>query len=102
MIGQALLEGLPGESLVRAGVADLLAQRRTIAALVVSVARARLARAGVVPEHVPRISEKPELDLYDALRSQPGDAYSRYNALIRELVSFVSALDHRLHSTARR
>jgi hypothetical protein len=34
------------------------------------------------------------------LRGQSGDAYSRYNALIRELVSFEYALDHRRRQVA--
>jgi len=40
------------------------------------------------------------LQLYRLLRQQGGDAYSRYNALLRELVSFESALDHRCRQFA--
>jgi hypothetical protein len=38
--------GLPGEMLVRQGVADLRAGRRTIAACAVDIARSRFHRAG--------------------------------------------------------
>jgi hypothetical protein len=38
---------------------------------------------------------EPELQLYRLLRREEGDAYSRYNALVRELVSFEAALDRR-------
>jgi len=38
---------------------------------------------------------EPERQLYRLLRQEGGDAYSRYNALIRELVSFEQALDRR-------
>jgi hypothetical protein len=42
------------------------------------------------------MQEEVELQLYRLLRREGGDAYSRYNALIRELVSFESALDQRI------
>jgi hypothetical protein len=35
-----------------------------------------------------------EHDLYALLGQEEGDPYSRYNALLRELVSFERALDH--------
>jgi hypothetical protein len=93
-----LLAGLPGEALMRAGIADLAAGRRTWAACLVDVARTRLSRAGLIPASAPPASQTAELELYALLRGEGGDAYSRYNALIRELVSFESALDRRLHS----
>ena len=46
---------------------------------------------GVVASSFP----EPERQLYRLLREEGGDAYSRYNALIRELVSFEQALDRR-------
>jgi hypothetical protein len=36
-----------------------------------------------------------ELELYRMLCQAGGDAYSRYNALLRRLVSFEQALDRR-------
>jgi hypothetical protein len=44
---------------------------------------------------VPNCFAEPERQLYRLLREEGGDAYSRYNALIRELVSFEQALDRR-------
>lgn len=100
-----LIRGLPGEALLRAGLADLAAGRRSIARCLVHVAWPRLVRAGLVapsdaastlePEH------EPELELYRLLRGESGDAYSRYNALLRELVSFELALDRRLAARTR-
>ena len=87
--------GLPGAELIRDGMRDVLGARLTIPALVVSIARERLARAGVLPESAPVISADPERELYRLLRAEGGDAYSRYNALIRELGSFLSALQAR-------
>jgi hypothetical protein len=43
---------------------------------------------------------EPEIRLYRLLRGQGGDAYSKYNTLLRELASFESALDHRQRRVA--
>jgi len=90
-----LLQGLPGEALVREGMADFQAGRPTIAACLIGIARPRLSRAGLIPRDTGSGSADWELQLYRLLRQQGGDAYSRYNALLRELVSFESALDFR-------
>ena len=89
-----LLTDLPGEELVRQGLADIVAGRRTPTACLVSIASPRLLRAGVLPSGAPLI-EEAELALYRLLRAEGGDAYSRYNSLLRELVSFEQALDRR-------
>ena len=91
-----LIAGLPGESLVREGLADCQAGRCTVAACLIGVAGPRLTRAGLLPAAVVSRLREPELQLYRLLRQQGGDAYSRYNALLRELVSFESALDLRV------
>jgi hypothetical protein len=98
MTNDELMAGLPGEQLVRTGISDLVAGRRTVASLLVSVAGARLARSGLWPDTARAASDDPEVDLYRMLRREGGDAYSRYNALIRELVSFEQALDRRLRA----
>jgi hypothetical protein len=90
-----LIAGLPGEALVREGLADCQAGRSTIPACLIDIARPRLARAGLIPADKVCLQIEPELHLYHLLRQQGGDAYSRYNALMRELVSFESALDLR-------
>jgi len=95
MISDQLLQGLPGAELIREGVHDVIGERITIPALVVSIARARLTRVGVVPNAAPVMADEPERELYRLLRPESGDAYSRYNALVRELTSFLSALDVR-------
>lgn len=95
MTADVRFDGLPGEQLIRDGVRDLVGARLTIPALVVCIARARLARAGVLPDSAPVISANPERELYRLLRAEHGDAYARYNALLRELASFVSAFEAR-------
>ncbi len=93
-----LIGGLPGEELVRRGLADFRAGQATIFSCLVRIARPRLSRAGLMPESAPDESSQPELELYDLLMREPGDAYSRYNALLRELASFENALDWRSRS----
>jgi len=90
-----LIAGLPGETLVRQGLADLQSGRRTISACLVGIARGRLRHAGLLVGTEALAPEEPELQLYRLLRHEGGDAYSRYNSLLRELVSFEQALDRR-------
>ena len=88
------ISGLPGESLIRQGLADLAAARATVPALLLRIGRGRLVQAGLIRSDMDECADA-ELRLYDLLRSEGGDAYSRYNALVRELVSFEQALEHR-------
>lgn len=86
-------ESLPGGELIREGLTDFQSGRCTIPACLVGMARTRLNRAGLLPESVSNPIAEPERQLYRLLREAGGDAYSRYNALVRELVSFENALD---------
>ena len=90
-----LMLGLPGEALLREGLADFQSGRYTIPACLVGMARSRLGRAGLIAGALASSFPEPERQLYRLLRQEGGDAYSRYNALIRELVSFEQALDRR-------
>lgn len=90
------MAGLPGEALVRRGLEDLASRRRTAAACLAEIAAPRLRRAGLLRSATStRYRIEPELRLYRILRRRSGDAYTRYNALVRELVSFEQALDRR-------
>jgi hypothetical protein len=84
---------LPGADLFDAGVADLRAGLESPEALLVAIARERLIDVGFA---VPRIlSERPAHRLYDLLaENDPNDAHSRYNALLRRIVSFARAAEH--------
>ena len=83
---------LPGEDLIDEGVRDLRAERETIAALLVAIGSPRLRRLGIeLPDTLP---ENPEHRLYELLaKDEPDSAHSRYNALIRRLVSFEQAAE---------
>jgi hypothetical protein len=91
-----LFQGLPGETLVRKGLADFESGQCTVPACLVAIARSRLIDAGLIAPGNPGTITEPERQLYRLLRKSDGDAYSKYNALLRELVSFEQALDHRL------
>ena len=85
-------EALPGGDLVERGLRDLRGGVVSVEALLVSVGAPRLRAAGVeVPE--PALPD-PEHSLYLRLAEEdPDAAHSRYNALIRRLVSFERALE---------
>ena len=79
-------EALPGGDLIETGLADLSRGVVSIEALLVSVGSPRLRRIGF---DIPRTIAEPEDRLYERLaESDPDSAHSRYNALIRRLVSF--------------
>lgn len=85
-------EGLPGEELIIVGFNDLREKRVTIESLLVSVGKPRLQGLGFdFPEfEIPN----PEHTLYDLLAEEDSDsAHSKYNALIRRLVSFERAAE---------
>jgi hypothetical protein len=82
--------GLPGAELIEAGLADLTSRVESVPALLVAVGAPRLRQLGVA---VPETPPDPEHRLYALLaRDDPDSAHSRYNALIRRLVSYERAL----------
>jgi hypothetical protein len=86
------LQALPGAELITAGLRDLAAGTASAEALLVSIGAPRLRRAGLA---IPSIGvDNPEHALFALLAaSDPDAAHSRYNALIRQLVSFERALE---------
>lgn len=80
----------PGDELVRRGIRDLERGIESVESLLVSVGAPRLRRVGL---QVPNPFPSPEQRLYLLLGERHGDAaHSRYNALIRRLVSFERAV----------
>jgi hypothetical protein len=85
------LEHLPGGDLVAKGLEDLAHSRVTVEALLVSIGAPRLRDRGVL---LTAPLDEPEQRLYELLaREDPDSAHSRYNALLRRLTSFESALE---------
>jgi hypothetical protein len=86
------LTGLPGSDLIEAGLADLANGVESISALLVAIGSPRLRDLGLTAPPTPA---HPEHRLYHLLAAENSDAaHGRYNALIRRLVSFESALAH--------
>ena len=82
---------LPGVELVERGTADLAAGRETVESLLVAIAASRLEALG---HSLGAVVSSPEHRLYSLLAAEePDDAHSRYNALIRRLVSYERAAE---------
>ena len=100
-VQQPALDDLPGAELVHAGIEALHAvacgERDDFSqeALLVAIGAKRLRAAGLALPDVPRWPKQPELALYETIRDAHSDAHSRYNALIRRLVSFERAFEAR-------
>ena len=87
------LTSLPGHELVLRGIDDLARRVESPEALLVSMGAPRLRRAGI---EVPEPFESPSHRLYGLLAEEdPDSAHGRYNALVRQLVSFERAADAR-------
>lgn len=82
---------LPGDDLVAEGIRDLERGVESEEALLVSIGAPRLSRLGLV---IPSPLPDPEHRLYARLAATDRrSAHSRYNALIRRLVSFERAAE---------
>ena len=91
---------LPGEELIRRGLEDLAAGVESVAALLVSIGAPRLTAVGLT---IPNPFPSPEHRLYALLSAEePASAHSRYNALIRRLVSYESGAELRNSRRDRR
>ncbi|MBV8516781.1 MAG: hypothetical protein JO197_05185 [Acidobacteria bacterium] len=81
-------DALPGADLIRDGLRDLERGVESIPALLVLVGAPRLRTLGFDVPELP-IDGYPEHRLYHVIAADdPDAAHSRYNALIRKLVSF--------------
>lgn len=83
--------GLPAADLVEKGIADLEAGTESIESLLVSIGAPRLT---ALRFDVGSPIASPEHRLFALLQAEGGDeAHSRYNALVRRLVSFERAAE---------
>lgn len=85
---------LPGAEIVAPGLEDLAAGRDTEQAAAVAMAARRLREAGL---EVPEYTQNPPAAhrLYERLaEADRRTAHSRYNAIVRRMASFASALEH--------
>ncbi len=81
---------LPGGDLLRQGIEELRNGKESVASLLVAIGAPRLRLLGVP---IPEITiAEAEHRLYELLeRTDSDSAHSRYNALVRRLVSFERA-----------
>ena len=97
------LADLPGGDLISAGLADLPAGRESIGAYLVAIGATRLRRLGLPVPPGDALPTEAEIGLYRLLcRSEGSGAYSQYNSLIRQLVSFERALEQRTQPRGER
>ena len=85
-------DALPGADLIERGLTDLRECRETVESLLVAIGAPRLRRIGLtLPDTLPA---HPEHRLYALLARDDSDsAHSRYNALVRRLVSYERAAE---------
>ena len=75
-----VIETLPGGDLVQRGLADYAAGLVTQFSCLVAIGWPRVERAGLdMPAAASERFPQPEIQLYQLLGGEPGDAYSRYN-----------------------
>ncbi len=85
-------DSMPGAELVRKGLDDLAAGTKSDESLLVQIGAPRLRRHGFVVTDAD--APGAEIELYARLSARgPDAAHSRYNALIRLLVSFERAVE---------
>lgn len=91
-MGAIDVSGFPGGEFIRQGLDHLSEGFESEAALLVQIGAPRLRRLGLDVRQFD--GEPPEHKLYKLLAaSDPDSAHSRYNALIRRLVSFERAME---------
>jgi len=83
---EQLPPSLPGYEIIAPGYEDLKQNRETVGALLLSMSRPNLERMGIF---LPAVIQEPDVKLYRFLQKEHDDnAHSRYNSLIRLLISF--------------
>jgi hypothetical protein len=89
-------DGLPGADRILRGLRDVAENRRTVEAMLVSVASRRLRELGLPVPPEERLTAEPELALYELLGSMSTDPYYAFRAALAELDSFLAGLEARL------
>ncbi|MGI8462362.1 MAG: hypothetical protein ACR2OC_12145 [Solirubrobacterales bacterium] len=88
------LQALPGAEIILEGLADLDSGRETECSDAVLMASARLRAAGLDITSPPMETVAAHR-LYDRLaEADPRNAHSRYNAIVRRVVSFARAVEN--------
>ncbi len=89
-----MYDHLPGGEILRDGLRDLESGKHSVTAMLVLIARPRLAGHGIQVPDGWAMSHCPEHELYRLLVVEHGpEAYRHYRSLLRRLVSLENALD---------
>lgn len=96
-----LLVDLPGEELIRPGLDDFCAKRKTIESLLVAIISNRLRKYGILHCEDKDLPIEAEHQLYFLLVAQSADPYSQYRAYTGRMAKFENALDHRVSRLAK-
>lgn len=87
------VEELPGAELILQGMADARAGKLTVFVCLLWIAMPTLRWSGFDLTAVSAAPcPDPELTMYRLLRNEGGDAFARYNSLLRRIVSFEQSL----------
>lgn len=90
------LNDLPAADMIREGLADLAERRESVASYLVQIGSLKMRRCGIEVSVSDEDALEADHRLYALLGREHGnDAHRRYNALLRELVSFERALEAR-------
>ena len=93
MTRETIPANLPGHELIERGLDDLEKGVESVEALLVLIGSPRLRDLGIPAPLCVADKNPPEHRLYDLLARENSDAaHSKYNALVRRLVSFERAL----------
>ena len=97
------IEHLPGADLIAQGLTDARAGKLTVFVCLIWIAMPALQRSGLLPSDCALTPcQDPELTMYRLLQREGGDAFGRYNALLRRLVSFERSLGASVLPVAKR
>lgn len=87
---------LPAADLIREGLSDVANRKETLASCLVQIGTPKMRRCGIEVSVSDEDALSADHRLYEMLAREYGrDAHRRYNALLRELVSFERALTSR-------
>jgi hypothetical protein len=90
---QESFERLPGAELVLPGLKEAATGEVTVGSCLVSIAQPLMEASGLAARYrIEKFVAEPERALYRLLQKEGGNAYGRYNSLLRRLVSFEQGL----------
>ncbi|MFY8215316.1 MAG: hypothetical protein ACOVMP_01795 [Chthoniobacterales bacterium] len=97
----SLIQDLPGAELIEKGLLDHHAGERSIEACLVELASPRLVQAGLLDAASEETDSETMLYALLQKQSEGRDVYPLYNSMVRRVVSFEHAFDHRIRAVKK-